>query len=54
MIYGVSKRKWEGLGYHYKPYNPRTNILMKPSNPSSSSAAQKGLNAYYISATQNG
>lgn len=42
MIYEMSKRKGEGLGYHQKPYNPRDNILTKPSNPSSSSTAQRG------------
>lgn len=53
MIYGVSKRKGEGLAYHQKPYNPRIDILMKPSDPSSSSTAQKGLNAYFMSPAKN-
>lgn len=48
IIYGVSKSKEGGLGYHKKPYNPRFNILLKPSDPSSSSTAQKGLNAYFL------
>lgn len=30
MIYGVSKRKREGLGYYQNPYNPRTCLLVKP------------------------
>lgn len=54
MIYEVSNRKGEGLGYHQKPYNPRTNIFMKPSNPSSSSTAQKGMNAYFIPTAETG
>ena len=37
MIYGVSNRKGEGLGFHQKPYNPRTEILVKPLYPSPSS-----------------
>lgn len=54
MIYGVSKSKGGGLGYHQKPYNSRTNILMKPSNPSSSRTSQKGLNAYFMHAPEKG
>lgn len=54
MIYGVSKSKVEGLGFHQKPYNSMTEILVKQSDPSSSSTSQKGLNAYFMSATING
>lgn len=54
MIYGVSKSKGEDLGYHQKPYNRKTNILMKPLNPFSLSTTQKGLNAYFIRAVENG
>lgn len=39
IIHGVSKSKVEVLGYHQKPYNTKINILMKPSDPSSSSTA---------------
>lgn len=54
MIYGVSKSKIESFGYHQKPYNPIIDILMKPSNPSSLSTAQKRLNAYFMHAAENG
>lgn len=54
MIYELSKSKGEGLGYHQKPYNPRTKILMKSSNPSSSSTAKKRLNAYFVPIAENG
>lgn len=54
IIYGVSKSKGEGLSYHHKLYNPRINISVKPSNPSSSSTAQKRLNAYFLLAAEKG
>ncbi|XP_050919270.1 uncharacterized protein LOC127136792 [Lathyrus oleraceus] len=54
MIYGVSKSKGEGIGFYQKPYNPRTDVLIKPSDPSSSSTSQKGLNAYYMSTAEMG
>lgn len=54
MVYGVSKSKGEGLGYHQKPYNPRTSVLVKPSNPSFSSTAKNGLYAHFIPAIEKG
>ena len=54
LIYGVSKIKGEGLGFHQKPYNPRIGILMKPLYPSSSSTAQKRLNTYVMLVAENG
>lgn len=54
ITYGVSKSKWEGLGYHNKPYNLRINILLKPSYHSYSSTSQKGLNAYFMLAAKKG
>lgn len=54
MIYGVSKSNGEGLEFYRKPYNPRTNVLVKPSYPSSSSNALKGLNVYFMHAAENG
>lgn len=30
MIYGVSKSKGKGLGYHHKLFNPRIETLIKP------------------------
>lgn len=52
IVYGVSKSKGKGLGYPQKPYNSRFNILVKPSDPSSSSTTEKGLNAYFLSAAK--
>lgn len=54
MIYEMGQSKRESLGYHQKPYHPKTNILMKPSDPSSSSTAQKGLKAYFMPAAEKG
>lgn len=51
MIYGVSKRKGEGFGYHQKPFNTRTKTLIKPLNPSSSSSFQKGLYSQFVPGT---
>lgn len=48
IIYGVSKRKGEGLGIHHKPYNPRFNVSMKPLELSSSNTTQKGPNASFL------
>lgn len=42
MIYGVSRSKWEGFDYRQKSFNPRTETLMRPSDPSSSSFAKNG------------
>lgn len=53
MIYGVSRSKWEGLGYSQKYFNPRFEILSKPTNASSSSSAKKGLNSYFVPAVKN-
>lgn len=54
MIYGLSNSKGKGLGYYHKPYNSRTNMLVKPSNPSSSSTTTKELYAHLIPATEKG
>lgn len=54
MIYGVSKSKGGGIKFYQKPYNPRIDVLIKPSDPSSSSTYQKGLNAYFILVVENG
>lgn len=53
MIYGVSKRKGGGLGYSQKSFNPRSETLSKPINPSSSSSAKKGLDSYFIPTAKN-
>ncbi|XP_050916206.1 uncharacterized protein LOC127131326 [Lathyrus oleraceus] len=53
MVYGVSKSKGHGIGFHQQPYNTRTKIFVQPSDPSSSSTAQKGLNAYFMPAVEN-
>lgn len=50
MIYGVSISKEEGLGYSQKPFNPRSETLIKPTKHSSSSSAQKGLDSYFVPA----
>lgn len=50
MIYGVSKRKGEGFGYHQKPFNPMIKTLIKPFDPSSSSSAKKGLYSQFMPA----
>lgn len=47
MIYGVSRSKREGLGYSQKCFNPRSDTLIKPRNPSSSSCFKKGFDSYF-------
>lgn len=53
MIYGVSRRKVEGLGYSQKSFNLRFEILSKLTNPSSSSSSQKGIDSYFVHAAEN-
>lgn len=48
MIYGVSRNKGEGIGYSQKRFNPRSEILIKPIKPSSSSSANKGIDSYFV------
>lgn len=52
MINGVTRSKWEGLGYSRKYFNPRFETLSKPIDPSSSSSTQKGLNSYFVPAAE--
>lgn len=51
MIYGVSKSKWEG--YSQKSFNLKFETLSKPTNPSSSSSAKRGLEYYFVLDTEN-
>lgn len=43
MIYGVSRRKREALGYSQKTFNPRFETLSKTTNTSSSTLLKKEL-----------
>lgn len=54
MIYGVSISRGEGMGCWKKCFNPRTEILIKPSDLSSSSkSTQKGLVFYFVPDSNN-
>lgn len=53
MIYGVSRSKGEGLGYSQKTVNPRFETLSKPTNTSSLSSAQKGIDSYFVHVNKN-
>lgn len=53
MINGVSRSKGEGLGSLQKTFNLRFETLSKPTDPSSSSSAQRGLDSYFIPISQN-
>lgn len=51
MIYGVSRRKGDGLGYFQKPFNPRSGTMIKPIEPYFSSYAQIRLDSYFVPTT---
>lgn len=53
MIYGVSKSKGEGLGFHEKCQDSKTLTWKKPSEPSSSSYGDKGLRDYFVSVAES-
>lgn len=53
IIDGVSRNQGEGLDYHKKPFNPRTETLIRLSNPSSSKYSQKGLDFYFAPDSNN-
>lgn len=53
MICDLSISKWEGIGFSLKSFNPRFETFCKPTNPSSSGSAHKGLNSYFVPAAEN-
>lgn len=48
MIYSISRRRGEGLGYSKIFFSSRSETLIKPIEPTSSSSAQKGLYSYFV------